>query len=100
VNVLNGSEPRHWLDGVRCPDCGTLNASWLFYKQSDGPTVECDECGAVCRVLDDGTKQRGERGAVQCRRHPEGEQRELAGGPRPSTQSNSGANPLDEREAS
>jgi Zn ribbon nucleic-acid-binding protein len=100
VNPLNGSEPRHWLDGVRCPDCGTLNASWLFYRRADGPTVECTECGAVCRVLDDGTKQRGERGAVQCRRHPEGEQCELAGALRPSTPSDDTSASLDEREAS
>lgn len=43
--------PAHWLDGLRCPDCLTLNASWLCYHHTDGPTVECDNCGTIVRVL-------------------------------------------------
>jgi ribosomal protein S27E len=44
--------PVHWLDGLRCPDCLTLNASWLCYDHTGGgPTVECEACGTIVRVL-------------------------------------------------
>lgn len=40
--------PVHFLDGLRCPTCSTLNASWLI---SDGPVVVCTECGQTCLVI-------------------------------------------------
>jgi uncharacterized Zn finger protein len=45
-------EPVHFLDGLRCPNCSALNASWLrFLAECDASAVvECAECGAVSRV--------------------------------------------------
>ncbi len=41
----------HILDGLHCPDCGTLDALWLDNLRG---IVECAECGHKARVLVDG----------------------------------------------
>lgn len=40
--------PVHFLDGLRCPTCTTLNASWLL---ADGAAVQCAECGQTCLAI-------------------------------------------------
>jgi hypothetical protein len=40
----------HFLDGLRCIWCHTLNASWLW---ADGATVECSECGQTSLTTPD-----------------------------------------------
>ena len=44
--------PVHFLDGIRCIWCQTLNASWLW---ADRVTVECAECGQTSLTLPDPT---------------------------------------------
>jgi hypothetical protein len=44
--------PAHFLDGLRCIWCNTLNASWLC---GDGTTVECAECGQTSLTTPDMT---------------------------------------------
>ncbi|WP_202638862.1 hypothetical protein [Bailinhaonella thermotolerans] len=41
-------EPLHFLTGLRCPTCGTLNASWL---DPAACLVECGECGQTSHAL-------------------------------------------------
>lgn len=41
----------HFLDGLRCPTCKALNASWLAV---DGTAVECAECGQTSLVVGPG----------------------------------------------
>jgi hypothetical protein len=41
----------HFLDGLRCPTCRALNASWLT---GDGTAVECAECGQISLVVGPG----------------------------------------------
>jgi hypothetical protein len=44
-------ELTHFLDGLRCPTCKALNASWLT---GDGTAVECTECGQISLVVGPG----------------------------------------------
>ncbi len=55
-------EPVHFLEGLRCPNCRALNASWIrFLAEADAAAVvECAECGAVSRVQIADIPQAGE----------------------------------------
>jgi uncharacterized metal-binding protein (TIGR02443 family) len=46
-------QPVHFLQGLRCPNCHTLDASRLvLLAEADASAVvECTECGATSRVL-------------------------------------------------
>lgn len=46
-------EPVHFLDGLRCPACRTLNASWIT---ADGTAVQCTECGEIACAAGDQTR--------------------------------------------
>lgn len=51
-NPRETGEPVHFLHGLRCIWCRTLNASWLW---ADGSTVECAECGQTSLTTPDMT---------------------------------------------
>lgn len=40
----------HFLDGLRCSECGALNVLWLDTVRG---LVECTECGAAALTVPD-----------------------------------------------